>query len=91
MKNPYRNDEISGGHSQINTRKIKLYVSTLTEIFLNQKILNICEHTVKMAPRDSHIYSLLIETSVSVEICQLSFHVFICACVFVLLHFFGKI
>ena len=28
-------------------RKINSYVSTLTEVFLNQKRINVCEHTVK--------------------------------------------
>ena len=26
---------------------------TLTEVFVNQKRMNLCEHTVKMVPQDS--------------------------------------
>ena len=33
------------------TWKLKLYVSTITDVFLNQKRINVCEHTAKMVPR----------------------------------------
>ena len=34
-------------------QKLNLYISTLVEVFLNQKTIHACEHTVKMSPRDS--------------------------------------
>ena len=34
-------------------RKLNSYVSTPTEDFLNQKRINVCEHTVKMVSCDS--------------------------------------
>jgi hypothetical protein len=36
--------------------EIYLYVSTLTEVFVNQKIINVCEHTVKMVTVLSKIH-----------------------------------
>ena len=35
----------------INTRKLYWSLSTITNIFLDQKWINVCEHTVKMMPR----------------------------------------
>jgi hypothetical protein len=35
------------------TRKLKLNVSTITHFFLDQRRVNVCEHTVKKMPRDS--------------------------------------
>ena len=32
------------------------YVSTLTEVFLNQRRINVCGHTVKMTPLCVHAY-----------------------------------
>ena len=52
------------------TNKLKehreTYVLTFTEVFVNQKRINVCEHTVKIVPDDiylmfTHIYSLLID------------------------------
>ena len=37
-----------------NTQKLNSYNSTITDVFLNQKRVNVCEHTVKMAPHDTH-------------------------------------
>ena len=32
--------------------ELNYYVPTLTEVFLNQKRINVCKHTVNMAPSD---------------------------------------
>ena len=40
-------EEISGGKAHTNTRKFIRNISTVTEVFLNQKRVNVCEHTVK--------------------------------------------
>ena len=48
-----KNEEVSRWKAQINqkrTQKLNWYVSTFTEVFLNQKRINVCEHTLKMAP-----------------------------------------
>ena len=65
--------------------KLNWYILTLTEVFLNQKKINVCEHTVTMIPHHvcSHTFILfsLRKTSVSVKM-SLSFCVpfwFICA------------
>ena len=39
--------EISGGNA--NTSKLISIISTVTDVFLNQKRVNVCEHMVKMA------------------------------------------
>ena len=39
----------------ISTQKLNWYVSTITHVFLNQKKVNICEHTVKMASLEKDI------------------------------------
>ena len=43
--------------AHLNTQKFNWNVSTITDVFLDQKRVNVCEHTVKMA---SHVMSFLI-------------------------------
>ena len=61
----------------------------ITDVFLNQKRVNVCEQTVKTAPHESsltvftvcsHTFTLfwLRKTSVIIEMFQWSFHVFMC-------------
>ena len=38
------------GNSLTNTRKLNWNILTITDIFLDQKRTNVCEHTIKMAP-----------------------------------------
>ena len=47
-----KNEEISGGKAHKNTRKYILNILTITNVFLDQKRVNLCEHTVKKAPRE---------------------------------------
>ena len=42
----WENEEISGWKSHINTWKLNWYVLTITDVILNQKRVNLCEHTV---------------------------------------------
>ena len=42
---------ISGGKAHVNTRKLNQNISTVTDVFLNQKRVNVCEHTIKMVSR----------------------------------------
>ena len=55
-----KNEEISGQKAHTNTQKLNWNVSTITDVFLNQKRVNVCEHMVKMAPSEScvHIHLL---------------------------------
>ena len=52
---------------KINTQKLNWYVLTLTEICLNEKGINVCQHKIKMVPMPFflnvhiYIYSLFIE------------------------------
>jgi hypothetical protein len=34
-------------------RNLLCYILMITDVFLNQKRVNVCEHMVKMAPRES--------------------------------------
>ena len=43
----------TGWKAEINAWKLNWYVSTIIGVFLNQKRINLCEHIVKMASRDS--------------------------------------
>ena len=52
-----KNEEISSWKAQINTQKLNWYVSTITNMFLNQNRVNICEYTVKMSPRSVRVSS----------------------------------
>ena len=36
-----------------NTQKLNRKVSTITDVFLDQKRVNVCEHTIKMEPHES--------------------------------------
>ena len=44
--------EISGEKAHTNTRKLNWNVSMITDVFLNQKRVNVCYHMVKMVPCD---------------------------------------
>ena len=48
-----KNEEISGRKAHTNTRRLNRNISTITDAFHDQKIVNACEHTVKTAPRAS--------------------------------------
>ena len=70
--NSYRNNkEIFRWKTHINTWKLNWNVLTITDVFLDQKKVNVCELTVKMTPQWR-------KTPVIVETFQLSFHVFVC-------------
>jgi hypothetical protein len=57
--NSYRkNEEITRRKTHINTRKLNWNVSTITDVFLNQKRVNACEHTVTMASRN-HVFIMV--------------------------------
>ena len=45
-----KNEEITRGKAHTNTWKLILYILTITDVFLNQKRVNVCEHRVKMVP-----------------------------------------
>ena len=87
-----KNEEISGRKVHTNKWKLNWNVSMITDVFLDHKRVNVCEHTVKMAPHEivpcgavftvySHTLTLFWsrKTSVKIETTQLSFHVFMCA------------
>ena len=61
-----KNEEIYRQKAHTNTWKLSLNVSTIIDIFLDQKRVNVCEDTVKTAPRRvfTHIYSLQIEKDI---------------------------
>ena len=42
-------EEITVGKAHANTWKLNRNISTVTAVFLNQKRMNVCEHTRKMA------------------------------------------
>ena len=44
--------EISGGKVHTSTWKLNRDISVITYVFLDQKRVNLCEHTAKMAPRE---------------------------------------
>ena len=46
-------EDISGRKAHTNTRRLNRNISTITDAFHDQKIVNACEHTVKTAPRAS--------------------------------------
>ena len=45
-----KNEDISREEAHTNTRKLNWYISTIADVFLDQKRVNVCEHMVKMAP-----------------------------------------
>ena len=60
-----KSEEISIGKAYTNTQKLIQYISTITDVFLNQKRINVCEHMEKMASHGfTYIYSLLIENDI---------------------------
>ena len=52
MENSSKNQEISRGKAQTNARKLIENIFMVTEVFLNQKRVNVCEHTVKMTSQE---------------------------------------
>jgi len=42
-------EESSKGKAHANARKLNRNILTVTDVFLNQKRVNVCEHTTKMA------------------------------------------
>ena len=42
--------------------KLNWYISTITDVFLNQKRVNVFKHTVKMAPCDCFIHTVFSHT-----------------------------
>ena len=48
-----KNKEISRRETHRNTWKLNCNVSTITDVFLDQNRVNVCEHTVKMEPCES--------------------------------------
>ena len=46
-------EEISNGKAHTNTRELIQNILTVTDVFLNQKRVHICEHTTKMASLES--------------------------------------
>ena len=57
-------EEISNGKAHTNSRKLIWNILMVTDVFLNQKKVNVCEHMAKM--------------SVTIEIFQISFREFVC-------------
>lgn len=45
------------GTKKKSTQKVNRYISTLTEVSLNQERINVCKLTAKIAPHDSFIAS----------------------------------
>ena len=52
-KLPPKIEEISNGKAHTNTQKIIHNISMVTDVFLNQKRVNICDHTTKIASLQS--------------------------------------
>ena len=49
--NSYRtNEKISRQKAHTNTQKLNLNILVITDVFLNQKRVNVCEHMVKTVP-----------------------------------------
>ena len=77
-----KNEEVSEWKAHINTWKLSWNISIITNVFLDQKIVNVCEHTVgTIFTVCSQTFTLfwLGKASVIVKIFQLSFRVFVCA------------
>ena len=51
-----KNKETSGLNAYTNTWKLDWNILTITDVFLDQKRVNICEHAVKMAVTCVHIH-----------------------------------
>ena len=45
-------EEITGGKAHINTRKLNRNILMVTDIFLNQKRVNVCEHNKDAVTRE---------------------------------------
>ena len=89
-----KNEEISRWKAHINTHNLDWNVLMITDVFLDQKRVNVCEQTVKqqhclLFTVCSHTFTLFWsrKTSVIVKTFQLSFHM---PFVWRSLHFFGK-
>ena len=50
--------------AHINTQKLNWNILMITDIFLNQKRVNVCEHTVRSCPHHVFGYILLIEKDI---------------------------
>ena len=48
-------EEISRGKAHTKTRKLIRNMLTVTDVFLNQKRVNVCGHTIKMVSRESFL------------------------------------
>ena len=46
-------EKITVGKAHANTQKLNRNILTVTAVFLNQKRMNLCEHTTKMASLES--------------------------------------
>ena len=88
-----KNEEISERKAHTNTWKLNWNILTITDVFLDEKRVNVCENMVKMAPHESEklldgtfftvcsqtfILFWLRKTSVIVNMFQLSFCVCVC-------------
>ena len=80
-----KNKEIS---EWINTWKLEWYISVITDAFLDQKRINVCEHMVAR----SHIFTLFWSRKASViaEKYHSSFRVFVCDFHLEICSFFDK-
>ena len=88
--------------AHINTRKLHWNISTITDIFLDQKIVNVCEHMVKIVPCDNQVVLSLLCVHIHLLSSDQQRHLWLpkhfsevsmCLCVpFIQIspHFFGK-
>ena len=83
-------------HRRTSTHKLNWNISTITSVFINQKRMNVCEWT---HDKDDIIFVMcsltftlfwLRNTTVTVKVFWLSFHVFTCICPTVITSIFGK-
>ena len=88
-----KNREISEWKAETHTWKLNWHVSTLTEVFLKQKWINVWEHTVKIVPCDNlgfpfYSYFCINHTLSYHMVSFVLLHVFfILLCIFILLLF----
>ena len=50
-----KNEQISRRLSHTNTRKLDRNILPITDVFLGQKRVNVCEYTVKTEPSESFV------------------------------------
>ena len=66
--NSYQNNEdISRWKAHVNTQKHDWNVSMITDVFLNQKRVNVCEHTLNTAP---HVFTYIYSLPIKKDICD---------------------